>query len=178
MLYIHGRQGLKVLYLPHALPVEVWWYLCEDFSNMQLNQPIQLLSTLRFCGFPCNGLAPSSRISLSLRCTSDTYSLHTPHIVLKKGCTEADKARIQSSIAYWMNENQVTKDFLLIQCLPFFINLIEFEKRYKPKGEIITVVKPYDLRYLMLGTSNNCVPPNLRQNPSKLQDSEGFFFRF
>ncbi|AZC11001.1 hypothetical protein DKE47_021990 (plasmid) [Acinetobacter nosocomialis] len=49
-------------------------------------------------------------------------------------------------IAYWMNENQVTKDFLLIQCLPFFINLIEFEKRYKPKGEIITVVKPYDLR--------------------------------
>ncbi|AYO52347.1 hypothetical protein EA758_20135 [Acinetobacter pittii] len=49
-----------------------------------------------------------------------------------------------------MNESQVTKDFLLIQCLPFFINLIEFEKRYKPKGEIITVVKPYDLRYLML----------------------------
>ena len=125
--------------------------------------------------FPCNG----SAFRRSLRCTSDTYSLHIHRISsLKKGCTEADKARIQSSIAYWMNENQVTKDFLLIQCLPFFINLIEFEKRYKPKGEIITVVKPYDLRYLMLGTSNNCVPPNLRQNPSKLQDSEGFFFRF
>ena len=130
-------------------------------------------------GFPCNGLAPSSRISLSLRCTSDTYSLHMHRISsLKKGCTEADKARIQSSIAYWMNENQVTKDFLLIQCLPFFINLIESEKRYKPKVKSVRASNSADLRYLMLLTSNNCVPPNLRQNPSKLQDSEGFFFRF
>lgn len=130
-------------------------------------------------GFPCNGLAPSSRISLSLRCTSDTYSLHMHRISsFKKGEQKLIRLEYSLCIAYWMNENQVTKDFLLIQCLPFFINLIEFEKRYKPKGEIITVVKPYDLRYLMLGTSNNCVPPNLRQNPSKLQDSEGFFFRF
>lgn len=130
-------------------------------------------------GFPCNGLAPISRSSLSLRCTSDTYSLHMHRISsFKKGEQKLIRLEYSLCIAYWMNENQVTKDFLLIQCLPFFINLIEFEKRYKPKGEIITVVKPYDLRYLMLGTSNNCVPPNLRQNPSKLQDSEGFFFRF
>lgn len=130
-------------------------------------------------GFPCNGLAPISRSSLSLRCTSDTYSLHMHRISsFKKGEQKLIRLEYSLCIAYWMNENQVTKDFLLIQCLPFFINLIESEKRYKPKGEIITVVKPYDLRYLMLGTSNNCVPPNLRQNPSKLQDSEGFFFRF
>ena len=130
-------------------------------------------------GFPCNGLAPISRSSLSLRCTSDTYSLHMHRISsFKKGEQKLIRLEYSLCIAYWMNENQVTKDFLLIQCLPFFINLIEFEKRYKPKGEIITVVKPYDLRYLMLVTSNNCVPPNLRQNPSKLQDSEGFFFRF
>ena len=130
-------------------------------------------------GFPCNGSAPASQLSLSLRCTSDTYSLHMHRISsFKKGEQKLIRLEYSLCIAYWMNENQVTKDFLLIQCLPFFINLIEFEKRYKPKGEIITVVKPYDLRYLMLGTSNNCVPPNLRQNPSKLQDSEGFFFRF
>ena len=59
--------------------------------------------------------------------------------------------------------------------LAIFYQFDKFEKRYKPKGEIITVVKPYDLRY-DARTSNNCVPPNLRQNPSKLQDSEGFFF--
>ena len=130
-------------------------------------------------GFPCNGSAPASQLSLSLRCTSDTYSLHMHRISsFKKGEQKLIRLEYSLCIAYWMNENQVTKDFLLIQCLPFFINLIEFEKRYKPKGEIITVVKPYDLRYLMLVTSNNCVPPNLRQNPSKLQDSEGFFFRF
>ena len=141
MLYIHGRQGLKVLYLPHALPVEVWWYLCEDFSNMQLNQPIQLLSTLRLCGIPCNGLAPISRSSLSLRCTSDTYSLHMHRISsFKKGEQKLIRLEYSLCIAYWMNENQVTKDFLLIQCLPFFINLIESEKRYKPKGEISTSV--------------------------------------
>ena len=75
-----------------------------------------------------------------------------------------------------MNESQVTKDFLLIQCLPFFINLIEFEKRYKPKGEIITVVKPYDLRYLMLVTSNNCVPQNIKRKSNKFQDLLDFFF--
>ena len=63
---------------------------------MQLNQPIQLLSTLRLCGFPCNGLAPISRSSLSLRCTSDTYSSTcTAYLPLKRR-TEADKARIQS----------------------------------------------------------------------------------
>ena len=63
----------------------------------------------------------------------------TAYLPLKR-CTEADKARIQSMYCLLMNENQVTKDFLLIQCLPFFINLIESEKRYKPKGEISTSV--------------------------------------
>ncbi|WP_312158251.1 hypothetical protein, partial [Acinetobacter variabilis] len=75
---------------------------------------------------------------------------HAPHIFLKKDAQKLIRLEYCLCIAYWMNESQVTKDFLLIQCLPFFINLIEFEKRYKPKGEIITVVKPYDLRYLML----------------------------
>ena len=140
---------------------------------MQLNQPIQLLSTLRLCGIPCNGSAPASQLSLSLRCTSDTYSSTC------NACQSVKRTRRsrQSSIydAYLMDCEQVTKDFLLIQCLPFFINLINFEKRYKPKGEIITVAKPYDLRYLMLFSSNNCVPPNLRQNPCELQDLQGFF---
>ena len=96
---------------------------------------------------PVSGLA----LRLSLRCTSDTYSLHMHRISsFKKGEQKLIRLEYCLCIAYLMNENQVTKDFLLIQCLPFFINLIEFEKRYKPKGEIITVVKPYDLRYLML----------------------------
>jgi hypothetical protein len=130
-------------------------------------------------GFPCNGLAPISRSSLSLRCTSDTYSLHMHRISsFKKGEQKLIRLEYSLCIAYWMNENQVTKDFLLIQCLPFFINLIESEKRYKPKVKSVRASNSADLRYLMLLTSNNCVPPNLRQNPSKLQDSEGFFFRF
>ena len=33
-----------------------------------------------FVGFPCNGSAPASQLSLSLRCTSDTYSLHMHRI--------------------------------------------------------------------------------------------------
>ena len=53
---------------------------------------------------------------------------------------------------------------------------MKIEFRYKPFGEIITVAKPYDLRYLMLDPSNNCVPLNLLENPSKLQDLEGFLF--
>ena len=53
VLQIPCRQGLKVCTFSHALPVEVWRYLCEDFSNMQLNQPIQLLPTLRLCEIPC-----------------------------------------------------------------------------------------------------------------------------
>jgi len=52
-LQIPCRQGLKVCTFSHALPVEVWRYLCEDCSNMQLNQPIQLLPTLRLCEIPC-----------------------------------------------------------------------------------------------------------------------------
>ena len=128
-------------------------------------------------GFPCNGSAPASQLSLSLRCTSDTYSLHMHRISsFKKGEQKLIRLEYSLCIAYWMNENQVTKDFLLIQCLPFFINLIEFEKRYKPKGEIITVVKPYDLRYLMLVTSNNCVPPNIKRKSNKFQDLLDFFF--
>ena len=94
-----------------------------------------------FVGFPCNGSAPASQLSLSLRCTSDTYSLHMHRISsFKKGEQKLIRLEYSLCIAYWMNENQVTKDFLLIQCLPFFINLIESEKRYKPKGEISTSV--------------------------------------
>ena len=36
--------------------------------------------------------------------------------------------------------------------------IVKIDARYKPQGEIITVAKPYDLRYSMLLTSNNCVP--------------------
>ena len=86
---------------------------------------------------PVGGLA----LRLSLRCTSDTYSLHMHRISsFKKGEQKLIRLEYSLCIAYWMNENQVTKDFLLIQCLPFFINLIESEKRYKPKGEISTSV--------------------------------------
>ena len=86
---------------------------------------------------PVSGLA----LRLSLRCTSDTYSLHMHRISsFKKGEQKLIRLEYSLCIAYWMNENQVTKDFLLIQCLPFFINLIESEKRYKPKGEISTSV--------------------------------------
>ena len=39
-------------------------------------------------GFPCNGLAPISRSSLSLRCTSDTYSLHMHRMPIRKTDTQ------------------------------------------------------------------------------------------
>ena len=43
-----------------------------------------------YVGFPCNGFA----FRRSLRCTSDTYSLHMHRISsFKKGRTEVDKAR-------------------------------------------------------------------------------------
>ena len=92
----------------------------------------------------------------------------------KKRRTEADKARIQSMYCLLDERESSNERLLLIQCLPFFINLIESEKRYKPKVKSVRASNSADLRYLMLLTSNNCVPPNLRQNPSKLQDSEGF----
>ena len=78
-LQIPCRQGLKVCTFSHALPVEVWRYLCEDCSNMQLNQPIQLLPTLRLCEIPCK------RFSLATIATMHQWHLfppHAPHIFL------------------------------------------------------------------------------------------------
>ena len=123
-----------------------------------------------------------SPVTVQLQLLSFHYRYVAPVTLIPSTCNACQSVKRtrrsrQSSIydAYLMDCEQVTKDFLLIQCLPFFINLINFEKRYKPKGEIITVAKPYDLRYLMLFSSNNCVPPNLRQNPCELQDLQGFF---
>ena len=56
--------------------------ICEDYSNMQLNQPIQLLPTLRLCEIPCK------RFSLATIATMHQWHLfppHATHIFLKKG---------------------------------------------------------------------------------------------
>ena len=81
MLYIHGRQGLKVLYLPPTRSLSKYGGISARISPTCNLTNLYNYSQRSACvGFPCNGLAPISRSSLSLRCTSDTYSLHMHRI--------------------------------------------------------------------------------------------------
>ena len=133
-------KGLKVLYLPHALLSKYGGISARISPTCNLTNLYNYSQRSACVGFPCNGLAQS--LDLHYRYDAPVTLIPSMHRIssFKKGEQKLIRLEYSLCIAYWMNENQVTKDFLLIQCLPFFINLIESEKRYKPKGEISTSV--------------------------------------
>ena len=94
--------------------------------------------------FPCGGLA----FRLSLQYASDTYSYHTYCMPTVKRTRRSGQSSVFGT--YLMIKNTVlTKTFQF----GLDITAHNSENRVqvqKPLGEIITVAKPYDLRYSML----------------------------
>ena len=63
------------------------------------------------CGIPCNGLAQSLDLHYRYDAPVTLIPSCTAYLPLKKGRQKLIRLEYSLCIAYWMNENQVTKDF-------------------------------------------------------------------